>query len=134
MSTQAFSGKPAKVVLAVKMLYFVVGVGVLRTVYMVVRHLEVRSPDFLIMTKFVSYALSLYLIYLVGKGKNWARWLLVMILVVSIPLTILPYFESITHNPVGSALGIAQLILYVTGLVLLFHPSSQPWFGGKKVE
>jgi hypothetical protein len=128
VSTQALSGRPAKVVLAVKMLYFVVGVGVLRTAFMVVRHLEVRSPDFLIMTKFFSYALSLYLIYLVGKGKNLARWLLVMIFVVSIPLTILPYFESITHNPVGSALGIAQLVMYVIGLVLLFHSSSRPWF------
>jgi hypothetical protein len=128
VSTQALSGRPAKVVLAVKMLYFVVGVGVLRTAFMVVRHLEVRSPDFLIMTKFFTYALSLYLIYLVGKGKNLARWLLVMIFVVSIPLTILPYFESITHNPVGSALGIAQLVMYVIGLVLLFHSSSRPWF------
>lgn len=134
MSTQALSGKPAKVVLAVKMLYFVVGVGVLRTAYMVVRHLEVRSPDFLIMTKFFTYAFSLYLIYLVGKGKNWARWLLMMILVVFIPLTILPYFESITHNPVGSALGITQSVVYVIGLVLLFHRSSQPWFDGKKVD
>ena len=134
MSTQALSGRPAKVVLAVKMLYFVVGVGVVRTAFMVVRHLEVRSPDFLIMTKFFSYALSLYLIYLVGKGKNWARWLLVMIFVVSVPLTILPYFESITHNPVGSALGIAQLVMYVIGLVLLFHSSSRPWFDGKKFD
>jgi hypothetical protein len=134
VSTQALSGRPAKVVLAVKMLYFVVGVGVLRTAFMVVRHLEVRSPDFLIMTKFFTYALSLYLIYLVGKGKNWARWLLVMIFFVSIPLTILPYFESITHNPVGSALGLAQLVMYVIGLVLLFHSSSRPWFDGKKVD
>ena len=134
MSTQALSVRPAKVVLAVKMLYFVIGVGVLRTAFMVVRHLEVRSPDVLIITKFVSYALCLYLIYLVGKGKNRARWLLVMIFVVASPLTNLPYFESISHNPFGSALGLAQLVLCVIGLLLLFHSSSRPWFDNKKVD
>jgi hypothetical protein len=134
VSTQELSGRPSKVILAVKMFYFVVVIGVLRTAFIVVRHFEVRSPDFLIITKFISYGLSLYLIYLVGKGKNWARWLLVMIFVGCIPLTILPFFELISHNPVGVALGLAQLVLYATGLVLLFHRSSRPWFDGKKVD
>ena len=73
VSAQELSGRPPKVLLAVKMFYFVVGIGVLRTAFTVVRHLDVRSPDFLIITKFFSLVISLYLIYLVGKGKNWRR-------------------------------------------------------------
>ena len=134
MSAQELSEKPPKVALAVKLLYFVVGIGILRTVYTVVRHLDVRSPDFLIITKFLNYAILLYLIYLVGKGKNWTRWLLVIIFAVSIPLTILPFFEMISHNPISSALGFAQLVLCAAGLVLLFHQSSREWFDQKKTD
>jgi hypothetical protein len=131
VSTQELSQRPSKVVLAVNMFYFVVAIGVLRTAFMVVRHLEVRSPDFLIITKFFSYAISLYLIYLVGKGKNWARWLLVMIFVGCIPLIILPFFDLISHNPISAALGFMQSVLYAVGLLLLFHQSSRQWFDKK---
>ncbi|NOR22923.1 MAG: hypothetical protein GQ542_00770 [Desulforhopalus sp.] len=134
MSAQELSGRPSKVGLAVKMFYFVVVLGVLRTAFTVVRHLEVRSPDFMIITKFISYALSLYLIYLVGKGKNWARWLLVIIFIGCIPVTILPFFELIPENLVSSILGLGQLVLYSTGLVLLFHQSSRQWFDGGKAD
>ncbi len=104
MSAQELSGRPSKVVLAVKMFYFIVFLGVFRTAFTVVRHLEVRSPDFMIITKFTYYALSLYLIYLVGQGKNWARWLLVVIFIGSIPLTILPFFDLISETLVSSRL------------------------------
>lgn len=128
MST-SLSATPAKVALAVKLLYVVVGIGVLRTVMTVVRHIDVRSPDFLIMTKLLTYVFSVYLIYQISKGKNWARWTLVGIFVVNIPLTILPAFESLSHTPVYTLLGFVQIGLYVYGLVLLFQKDVAGWFG-----
>lgn len=128
MST-SLSTQPAKVTLAVKMLYIVVGIGVLRTIMTVVRHADVRSPDFLIMSKLLTYVFSVYLIYQISKGKNWARWALVVIFVVSIPLTILPAFDSFSHNPIHNLLGFVQLGLYIYGLVLLFHRDVSGWFG-----
>lgn len=128
MST-AMSARPAKVALAIKLLYVVVGIGMVRTVMTVIRHLDVRSPDFLIMTKVGLYAFSLYLIYQIGRGRNWARWTLGAIFVVNIPLTILPTFQSLSHNPVHTLLGFLQLGLYVYALVLLFHRDVSGWFG-----
>lgn len=134
MSAQELNERPSEVGVAVKMFYFIVVVGVLRTALTVVRHLEVRSPDFLIITKFISYALSLYLIFLVGQGKNWARWLLVMIFFGCIPLTILPFFDLISEIHVDSLLGLGQLVLYAMGLILLFQRSSRQWFDGGKID
>lgn len=134
MSAQELTERPSEVGVAVKMFYFIVVVGVLRTALTVVRHLEVRSPDFLIITKFISYALSLYLIFLVGQGKNWARWLLVMIFIGCIPLTILPFFDLISEIHVDSLLGLGQLVLYAMGLILLFQRRSRRWFDGGKID
>ena len=128
MPTTEMATRPAKVSLAIKMLYLIVGLGIFRAAMTVMRHVDVRSPHFLISIKVVLYALSLFLIYQVGKGRNWARWSLVVIFVINIPLSILPAFESFSVVPVQTLLGFLQLGLYIFALVLLFHADSTRWF------
>jgi uncharacterized membrane protein YfcA len=125
------SDMPAKVRLATRLLYLVVGIGIARTAMTVLRHADVRSPDFLIATKLLTVAASIYLIYQIGKGKNWARWSLIVIFVISIPLTILPAFETVSHNTAHTLLGFVQVGLYVAGLLLVFHRDVSGWFNGK---
>ena len=126
--------KPAKVILAAKLLYLVVGIGIIRASMRVIRHADVRSPDFLIFTKLMVYTASLFLIYQMSKGKDWARWSLVVIFAISIPLIVLPAFESLSHNPVHTILGFLQLGLYIIALLFLFHSSSADWFRTRKTS
>jgi hypothetical protein len=134
MPTKALSERPSKVALAAKLFYLVVGVGIIRAVMTIIRHADVRSPYFLIYTKLIIYACSLYLIYQLSKGRNWARWSLVAIFILATPLTILPTISSYSHNPVDSLLGLIQIALYIIGLVFLFHGSSSSWFGTEKIS
>jgi len=134
MPTQALSERPPKVSLAVKFFYVVVGIGIIRAAMTIIRHADVRSPYFLIITKLIIYAGSLYLIYQLNKGRNWARWLLVVIFVIAIPLVILPAFVSYSHNPVDTLAGFIQTALYIIGLAFLFHRSSSSWFGAEKIS
>ena len=126
--------KPAKVVLAQRLLYLVVSLGIIRATITVTRHADVRSPYFLIFLKFLVYSVSFFLIYQSGKAHNWARWALVLIFTISIPLVILPSFESISHNLVYALFVFLQLTLYIVALVFLFHGSSSSWFGKEKVS
>jgi uncharacterized membrane protein YjdF len=134
MPTKALSERPLKVTLAVKFFYLVVGLGIIRAVVTIIRHADVRSPHFLIYTKLIIYAGSLYLIYQLNKGRNWARWLLGVIFIIAIPLVILPAFASYSHNPVDALLAFIQTALYIIGLVFLFHRSSSSWFGAEKIS
>lgn len=77
MPAKALSERPPKVVLAVKFFYLVVGLGIIRAAMTIIRHADVRSPYFLILTKLIIYIGSLYLIYQISKGRNWARWSMV---------------------------------------------------------
>ena len=129
MQTKELSERPAKVVLALRMFYLIVGLGIIRATMIVIRHADVRSPNFFIGTKFLIYAASLFFIYQMGRGKNWARWMLVVIFAISIPIAILPTFASTFHNPIHTILGFLQLALYLVALALLFHKSSSGWFG-----
>lgn len=123
MSIKEYLEKEDKVVLATNMLYLVVGIGVTRTIFTIFRHIDVRSPISLIITKLIIYGFSIYLIIQISKCKNWARWLLVVILTISIPLTILPAFGQVSHNPIYAVLFFMQLILYMIALVILFQES-----------
>ena len=134
MPTQALSERPPKVSLAVKFFYVVVGIGMIRAVMTILRHADVRSPYFLIITKLIIYAGSLYLIHQLSKGRNWARWSMVVIFIINIPLTILPAFSSFFHNPFHTLLGFVQIALYITAIAFLFHGSSSSWFSSQKIS
>lgn len=123
---------PEKIVNAVKLLYLVVAIGIIRTAMTVIRHVDVRSPHLLIFSKMLVYAASVFLIYQVSKGKNWARWLLLAILAIAFPLSVLPTFDAIFHNPIHTLLGFLQLALYIAAMIFLFHRSSAQWFAAGK--
>jgi hypothetical protein len=128
MPTAAVSERPAKVVLALGMLYLGIGIGVIRTAMVVLRHLEVRTPDVIIMIKCVIWASVLFSIFLTGKGRNWARWLLVALFIVTIPLNLLPLIPTFTAYPIDASLGALQYALFFIALGLLFHPNASAWF------
>ena len=128
MSNKGSMVKPAEIILAVKMLYLVVAIGVLRTLMTVLEHADVRSPYFLISIKLCIYVISVFVIYQLSKGKNWARWSLMAIFIVCIPLVILPIFDSFSHSPVNSLLGLLQLVLFSYSFVLLFCKKSSACF------
>ena len=119
---------PEKVALAIKLFYLIIGISIVRTAITVVRHWDVRTPDFLIFSSIFIWLISIFLVYMTGKGKNWARWVMVTILTISIPLSILPMFSSLVHTPIPNLLGLVQVLLYVWALVLLFHTTSSTWF------
>jgi len=132
MSLKELSQRPEKVVTAVKLLYLVVAIGIIRTAMTVIRHVDVRSPHLLIFSKMLVYAASVFLIYQVSKGKNWARWLLLAILAIAFPLSVLPTFDAIFHNPIHTLLGFLQLALYIAAMIFLFNRSSAQWFATGK--
>lgn len=134
MSIKELSQKPEKIVTAVKLLYLVVAIGIIRTSMTVIRHVDVRSPQLLIISKMLIYAVSVFLIYEVSKGKNWARWILLAIITIAFPLSVLPTLDALSHNPIHTLLGLLQLVLYIVAMVFLFHRSSTEWLGAGKVS
>lgn len=128
MPATDYPTRPAQVVYAVRMFYLVVAIGVVRTLMTVLRHADVRSPYFLVATKFVVYAVALFLIYKLAAGSNWARWLLVVLLAIGIPLTVLPTIAAFSSVPLHSLLGFLQLGLYLVALYFLFQKTSSDWY------
>ncbi|MCD6388772.1 MAG: hypothetical protein J7L69_05120 [Desulfobulbaceae bacterium] len=122
---------PEKVALATKVLYSIIAINFIRIMITVFRHWGVRTPDFLVFTSIFLWVISFFLIYQINKGKNWARWSMVLIFAISIPLSILPTLSSLTHNPIPNLLRLLQVVLYIWTLILLFHTTSTRFFKNK---
>jgi hypothetical protein len=80
----------------------------------------------------VAVAVSVFLIYQISKGHNWARWTLMVILAVAIPLGVLPTIDSIEHSPLHAQLGFAQLGAFIFAALLLLMPPSSKWLKSKE--
>jgi hypothetical protein len=132
MSDRQSNNTPEKVILAAKLFYIVIGMGFVRMVITVVRHWDVRTPDVFILSKLVLWSVSLFFVYQVSKGKNWARWIMVVMFIIAIPMAILPRISSLSHTLIPNLLGLVQVFLYVWAIVLLFQATSNAWFKEKK--
>lgn len=128
MTGSELSERPSQVTVAIRLYLAVIAIGVIQAVMLALRHIEVRSPDLLIASKVAIYALSFFLLYRVGQGDNWARWLMAAILIVAIPLASLPTLQSFTHYPLYGLLEIVSIALYVGATMLLFGKRASTWF------
>jgi len=134
MSDKHSNKTPEKVILAIRLFYLIIGIGIVRLVSTVVRHWNVRTPDFIILSKLIIWSVSLFFVYKVSKGKNWARWIMVIIFIIAIPLAILPTISSLSHTIIPNLLGLSQVALYVWAILLLFQSTATAWFKEKKPE
>jgi hypothetical protein len=134
MSQQALQDRPNMVSYAVWLLYGLIGTGIVRTSITVIRHADVRSPYTLIATKLAIYIVTVFLIYQISRGENRARWVLLAFGAIALPLSIIPTFDSFTHIPFHSLLGLIQLGLYIVAMVLLFQQNASAWFSPGKPQ
>ncbi|MBX4215538.1 hypothetical protein KW797_01170 [Candidatus Parcubacteria bacterium] len=75
------------------------------------------------------FAALVYIVWSAAhRGRNWARWLLVILFFTSAPdyLAILADFDDINYGVL--ALRAFSDILQLIALVFVFTPSTRPWF------
>ena len=120
--------KPSKVVAAVNLLYATLGIGVVRGILEWSQSTAASSVDFVLFVTLSVLGLLLFFIYMIGKGKNWARIIFLVLFILGVPLSIMPLILSFSHNPVSGVLGLMQAIIQVIALIFLFQKDSSMWF------
>ena len=126
--------RPEKVGTAVKLLYITLAIGVLRSIMEASMHAQIASPAFVMFITFFVLCIMWLLIYMIGKGRNWARITFLVLFIIGIPFSVLPLSQSLAANPISGLLGIAQTVIQVVALVFLFQKPSADWFKEMKVN
>ena len=124
--------RPKAISRAVTLLWVALGIGVLRGVIRYIRHADVRSLGLGELLSLALWALSVFLIVQVWKGRHWARITWIVIFCLAVPLGILPLFHSVAYFPVANGLGIAQSLVWLAGIVLMFQRDASAWFRSQR--
>jgi hypothetical protein len=69
-----------------------------------------------------------YLILKISVGRNWARIILLVLVLFGIPFAVPAYIVEVKKNFFSGALSILVAFLQLLGTGLLFTRSSNPWF------
>ena len=120
--------RPDKVSTAVKLLYSTLVIGVVRLILEASTIAQTAPLGFIIFIGFFTLATSAFFMYMIGKGRNWARITFLVFVIIGIPLSILPLLQSFATSPISGILGIGQAVLQIIALVFLFQKPSSDWF------
>ena len=121
--------KPKTVIAAIRMAYASLIIGLPRIFLMEQSQIgEEISFGYAFSLLIFTFALLLFIIHEASSGKNWARITLLIFCVLGIPLSVQPMIQSLATNLLSGLLGIAQSILQIIAVILLFQKSSNLWF------
>lgn len=133
--------KPKKVGIAVKLVYATLAVGAMRSVWEIparARQFETSwetSPlssqsliGFSILVTLLSLLFIGYLVFMIDKGRNWARITFLVLFIIGIPLSIIPLLLSFAYSPISGILSVAQVVAQTVAVFLLFQKESSRWF------
>jgi hypothetical protein len=100
-------------------MYVDLGIGVLRSLT-AISSISLDNSKLLgfgILVALASIGISCLFIYMIGKGKNWARITFLVLNIINIPFTF-PF----------ELFDIVQLVVVTAAVVLLFQETSSNWF------
>lgn len=125
--------RPETVRKALLILYITtLGLGLVRSAIEFPRLVEQSSAaggvGFVIFVQAFVFAFLWLNIFLIGKRKNWARYLFVVLFILGTPFSIMPLVKSLSAEPISGLLGIIQIAAQIFALVLLFKAPSRIWF------
>ena len=126
--------RAANVGTAVTLLYITLGIGVVRSIMEASRNAQMASPGFVMFITFCVLGIMWFFIYMIGKGRNWARIIFLVLFIIGIPFSILPLLQSMAANPISGLLGIGQTVIQIIALVFLFQKPSSIWFKEMKAQ
>jgi hypothetical protein len=66
------------------------------------------------------------------RRQNWARWLLLVMCVIGLPLTIMTFSALLQSAPTQAAVSIFQTVMQIVALYLVFTGNAKAWFCKEK--
>ena len=133
--------RPSRVATAVKLMYASIVIGIIRSIFMISYQREVIFTGSQFIILFFVFVIVLFFIYMIGKGKIWARISLLVLFILGtllilvflcVPLSRPMLIQVLSDNPISSIFGLLQFFINVAGLVLLFQSDSSTWFRAVK--
>lgn len=120
--------KPQIIKNAVLMLWISLGLGVVRSAWEVPAQAAQSSVELVVFVMVFTLMLIGFFIWMIDKGRNWARITFLVLFILGVPLSISPLLQSLAYAPISGLIGISQAVLQTMAVVFIFTKESSTWF------
>lgn len=121
---------PEAVASAVTLIYVTLGIGVVRTIIDWPEVSQGNAPGVTLLVAIFVFGVLLWLASRIRRGRNWARIVFVVMVVLGTPFSIVPLLKAMGTSPFSAILGIIQVVLQLLAAASMYSPRARPWFTG----
>jgi len=89
-----------------------------------------RAVQFMLVVVSLIWLFQAYLVAMIERGLNWARITFLVLFVLGMLFSALSIGQALERTPLAAISAIAQSVLQAIAMVLVFLPSSNPWYRG----
>jgi hypothetical protein len=83
---------------------------------------------------FLTLSLTVFLIFMILRGQNWARLLYINLFFLGLPFAVPAFLLTLSKNPIAAFADLLQLSLQMMTVVLLLQKPTRDWFRFIKVQ
>lgn len=130
MTSRYRAEPPEAVSSAVTLIYVTLAIGAVRTILEWPEISQGLSTGFTVLATLAGFGLVLWLASRVARGRNWARIVFLVLLILGAPFSVITLLKTLGVSPFSALLGIIQLVLQVLAVVSMYSRKAAPWFTG----
>ncbi|HXH24683.1 MAG TPA: hypothetical protein VNI78_05500 [Vicinamibacterales bacterium] len=124
--------RPQSVVMAERLIWTSAAIAAFFTIAAYVGLLPFRIPGNAVISDFVDVAFLALCAAKIRAGRNWTRWLMLIVFVLGslmLPLALLFAPQIVQSMPATLVIvGLVQFAIQLGALILVFMPASSAWF------
>lgn len=124
--------RPRIVKIAIQVLAAAVVIGLLNAIFTLVQRITGAPMLVALIMVIAFFGLLFFLVMKISAGRNWARILWLILVLLNAPFAIMAYPEAVKRNLITGTLSIIIVLLQLIGTGLLFTKNSNPWFRTRK--
>lgn len=126
------TGRPVEVSRAVRVLLASIVIGLVMSAISAAQQVTgvTLVPTMLMVLAF--FGVYLFLVSKISAGRNWARIVVLVLVLFGVPFAILNFMAQIKRSIPSGSLSLLVTVLQLVGMYLLFTKNSNPWFRTRK--
>jgi len=120
--------RPVQVRIAVALLSFSMGIGVLATALKWESLNSLGYTGLLLSVQFLTFSIIGWFYFKIWQGRNWARITLLVLTIIGLPFSLMDFPARLQLSSIRALLGGVQIFMNLAAVYLLFSKAGRLWF------
>ena len=128
----ATDSRPKVITTAIRILTLSIAIGLLMSLVRVAQQVSGAPLVLAILIVLAFFGVFLFLVSRIWAGRNWARIVFLILVLIGLPFAIPNYIAELRKNVLSGSVSMLIVILQLLGTYLLFTKNSNTWFRAPK--